>query len=340
MENRRVYMKKKKRKRKKIWTFVLLPLLLLLIGGGAYAAFLFNKAQSVIQQSFEQIDGREKSEKRMKEVDPNSDNISVLFIGVDDSNIRQKKGMGAVRSDALVLATFNVKDKTVKLLSIPRDSYVYIPIEKKYDKITHAHAYGGVKATVETVEELLDIPVDYYVKMNFEAFVDVVDELGGIEFDVPYEIREMDSNDRKNAIHLKPGLQTLNGEEALALARTRKYDNDIERGKRQQELMKAIFKKAMSVQSLTKFDDVMEAVGKNMTTNLTFEEMRGFFAYATKGTGANIETLHLKGEDARIGGVYYYRLDEAAVDEIKQTLKTHLDVSSYQARTEQLAQEQ
>lgn len=69
----------------------MLPLLLLLIGGGAYATFLFNKAQSVIQQSFEQIDGREKSEKRMKEVDPNSDNISVLFIGVDDSNIRQKK---------------------------------------------------------------------------------------------------------------------------------------------------------------------------------------------------------------------------------------------------------
>lgn len=134
MQNRRVYMKKRK-KRKKIWTFVLLPLLLLLIGGGAYATFLFNKAQSVIQQSFEQIDGREKSEKRMKEVDPNSDNISVLFIGVDDSSIRQEKGMGAVRSDALVLATFNVKDKTVKLLSIPRDSYVYIPIEKNTIKL-------------------------------------------------------------------------------------------------------------------------------------------------------------------------------------------------------------
>lgn len=182
--------------------------------------------------------------------------------------------------------------------------------------------------------------MDYYVKMNFEAFVDVVDELGGIEFDVPYELREMDSKDRKNAIHLKPGLQTLNGEEALALARTRKYDNDIERGKRQQELMKAIFKKAMSIKSLTKFDDIMEAVGKNMTTNLTFEEMKGFFAYATKDAGANIETLHLKGEDARISGVYYYRLDESTVNEIKQTLKTHLDVSSYQAQTEQFAQEQ
>ncbi|GMB09148.1 LCP family protein [Thermolongibacillus altinsuensis] len=338
MQNRRMHkIIRKKRKRRRALFFILLPLLAIIIGGATYASFLLNKAQSVIQNSFEEIEGREKP--RIKEVDPNSDNISVLFIGVDDSDVRQKRSMGAVRSDALVLATFNAKEKSVKLLSIPRDSYVYIPVEKKYDKITHAHAYGGVKATVETVEELLDIPVDYYVKMNFEAFVDVVDELGGIEYDVPYELYEMDSKDRRDAIHLKPGLQTLNGEEALALARTRKYDSDIERGKRQQELIKAIFKKATTIHSLTKYDDILEAVGKNMTTNLTFDEIMGFLAYVTKGK-TNIETLHLEGQDTTISGVYYYQLDEANVDEIKQTLKDHLDVSSYHAKTEQLAQEQ
>ena len=126
------------------------------------------------------------------------------------------------------------------MVSIPRDSYVYIPERGKKDKITHAHAYGGTEATIETVEELFDIPVDYFFKLNFNAFIDVVDALGGIMVDVPITVSEMDSNDNKNAIHLEKGFQKLNGEEALALARTRKIDNDIERGKRQQLVLKPL----------------------------------------------------------------------------------------------------
>src|SRR5690606_21377009 len=108
---------------------------------------------------------------------------------------------------------------------------VYIPEVGYNDKINHAHAFGGPKATIETVEQLLDVPVDYYVKLNFHAFTEVVDVIGGITAEVPYELWESDSNDKKNAIHLLPGEQLLNGEQALALARTRKYDSDIERGK-------------------------------------------------------------------------------------------------------------
>ena len=92
----------------------------------------------------------------------------------------------------------------MKLVSIPRDSYVYIPEVGYRDKITHAHAFGGTRATIEPVEELFDIPVDYYVKMNFNAFIDVVDALGGIEAEVPYNRTEKDEND-KYTIHLKKG---------------------------------------------------------------------------------------------------------------------------------------
>ena len=95
---------------------------------------------------------------------------------------------------------------------------------------------------MDTIEELFDIPVDYYVRMNFDAFTEVVDALGGIEANVPYPITESDSGDNKGAIHLEPGLQTLDGEQALALARTRKQDSDIQRGERQQEILKAILK--------------------------------------------------------------------------------------------------
>ncbi|GAE95158.1 cell envelope-associated transcriptional attenuator LytR-CpsA-Psr [Gracilibacillus boraciitolerans JCM 21714] len=239
---------------------------------------------------------------------------------------------GGSRSDALILATLNKDDSSVKMLSIPRDTYVYVPERDMNTKINHAHAYGGVKATIETVEEFLDIPVDYYVSMNFNAFIDVVETLNGINVNVEKEIQEQNSKDEPNAIHLQPGDQLLNGEEALAYARTRKIDNDIERGKRQQEIMKAIADKATSVKSVLKYDDLIEAVGDNMKTNMTFDEIKGLTSYLGNGK-LNIETNILEGEDSYIDGVYYFQANEQSVANIQTELKNHLDLSNPAAQT-------
>jgi len=300
---------------------------------GGYGAFLYSKAQSVIDDSYKPLDRQ--SDKRDKQVNPDVDNISVLFVGIDDSEARNFES--ASRTDALMLATLNEKDKSIKLLSIPRDSLVYIPSKGYEDKINHAYGKGGITSTIETVEELLDVPVDYYVQMNFEAFIDVVDALDGIEVEVPFELREKDSTDRNGAVYLKPGLQTLDGEEALALARTRKLDNDIERGKRQQEILKSIMKKAASAKSITKYSDVMEAVGDNMQTDLSFSEMKALIDYATAGSSLDVETMSLLGADATIDGVYYYQLDEEALQQTILDLKTHLMVSG-QEDTQKLAE--
>lgn len=312
---------KKKKQRKRITLWVLTPILVLGLAATSYGAFLYNKAHNVMEDSYQPIE-RNTVKAEAKETDPKVDNTSILFIGVDDSDTRNFDS--GSRSDALMLATFNEKAKSIKLVSIPRDSYVYIPEVGKEDKITHAHAFGGPAASIETVEKLFDIPVDYYVKMNFNAFIDVVDALGGIEVDVPYELKEMDSKDRKGAIHLEEGLQELDGEEALALARTRKKDSDIERGKRQQEILKAIISKAISAKGITKYADVIEAVGDNLTTDLSFNDMKSFFDYAAAGTSLQIENISLKGENSYIGSVYYYQLDESELDLTKQTLKSHL----------------
>ncbi|WP_148347743.1 LCP family protein [Bacillus rubiinfantis] len=321
--NRQSYKKgqKGKKRRRRIFTFVVLPILILLIGAGTYAGILYNKAESVMNKSYKPI---ERDSARAKPL--TIDKTSILFIGVDDSE--KRKNDGPARSDALMLATFNKSDKSVKLLSIPRDSYVHIPEKDMYTKITHAHAYGGVKLTLETVEELLDIPVDYYVKMNFNAFIDVVDALGGITVDVPYTFSEQDSKDRAKAITLEKGEQTLNGEQALALARTRKKDSDIQRGQRQQEILKAIITKAASVKSLNNYTDVMDAVGKNMTTDLAFDQMKSFLGYLQGGNKLNIETLTLDGADSYIDGIYYYQLDETKLEETKQILSDHLQLTS------------
>lgn len=261
---------------------------------------------------------------RDAEVHPLKDNISILFIGIDESDVRTKEDK--TRSDALMLATLNVKDKSIKLLSIPRDSYAYIPEVGYKTKINHAHAFGGPKATIDAVEDLLDVPVDYYVRMNFYAFMDVVDALDGIKFNVPYKLSEKDSNDRHNAIKLEPGLQELNGEEALALARTRHYDNDIERGKRQQQLLRAVIKKATSFNSITKYDEILEAVGSNMKTNMTFSEMKSLINYGKSGN-IEFESLTLIGDDDKMSnGAYIYRLDEDELEVVKRKLARHLEI--------------
>ncbi|MBT2734674.1 LCP family protein [Bacillus sp. ISL-7] len=322
--NRQVYKNnnkgkvKRRLRRKRILLWIVMPLLLLIIGATAYGGFLYNKAESVMNKSYKPIDRDTKGKANVK-----LENTSILFIGVDDSE--KRKSNGRSRSDALMLATFNKKEKSIKLLSIPRDSYVHIPEKNIYTKITHAHAYGGVKLTLETVEELLDVPVDYYVKMNFNAFIDVINALDGVKVDVPFTFSEQDSQDHAKAITLKKGVQELDGEQALAFARTRKMDSDIQRGQRQQQIFKAILSKGSSIKSISNYTDVMEAVGKNMSTDLTFDQMKSFISYIQAGSGIDVESLSLKGSDSYIDRVYYYQLDETALEETKSTLKTHLN---------------
>lgn len=292
----------------------------------AYAVYLTKQAESAANNAYEEIGDRAKSDRRDEKVEPLKDNISVLFIGVDDSETRGQGSEGS-RSDALILATLNNKTKTVKLLSIPRDSYVNIPYVGYQDKITHAHAYGGSLATIETVEEMLDIPIDYYVRMNFNAFIDIVDALDGIEVDVPYTITgEKDEFDR-NTINLQPGFQEVDGREALAFARTRKQDNDVERGKRQQEIITAIADKAVSASAILKYDELLQAVGNNMKTDMTFKEIKSLFSYLSSGM-PRIDSLNIAGYDDMSTGVYYYQLDEDSLEETKQILQSHLGLTS------------
>jgi polyisoprenyl-teichoic acid--peptidoglycan teichoic acid transferase len=288
----------------------------------AYATSLQKKAEKVAERAYEELPDRTTSDAHGEAaVEPARDNVSILFVGIDDSDARHQ-GDGNSRSDALLLATLNIKSKSVKLVSIPRDSYVYIPEVGYHDKITHAHAFGGTTAAIESVEELFEIPINYYVKMNFNAFIDVVDALGGIEVEVPYDRLELDAND-KYTIQLKKGMQTLNGEYALALARTRKLDTDVERGKRQQMILQAIMKEAVSVKSVTKYGDIIEAVGDNMKTDMTYDDMKSFFAYA-KGGMPQVDTLSLKGYDDMSTGTYYWKLDETDLSETKHLLQAHL----------------
>ncbi|MDZ5711450.1 LCP family protein [Jeotgalibacillus haloalkalitolerans] len=327
--DRKTYKKNRKNKRiRKRMMLIGVPLFLLIASGLVYGGYLYTKAQNVANDSFEEVEGREQSNLREKEVDPDIDNVSVLFLGVDGSESRENASgfeNGTTRTDAIILATLNNDDKSVKLTSIPRDTLAYIPEVGREDKINHAHAFGGPKASMEAVEELLNVPVDYYVRMNFYAFMDVVDALGGVEVDVPFDMTEMNSEDKKNAIILNEGTQTVNGEEALAFVRSRYQDSDIARGGRQQEVIEAILTKSKSVGSINKYADVIDAVGDNMKTNMRFSEMRSFITYAAN-SDLNVDSQTLQGEGVYYNNIYYYEAYADQLAEVQSDLREHLDL--------------
>ena len=196
-----------------------------------YTIMLFKASQGAIDDSFNGSDSNRKSNLRDTKINPSKDPVSILFLGIDENEQRKKNGQSASKSrtDAMIFSTLNPDTQQLRMLSIPRDTISYIPKVGYYDKITHAHAYGGPIASMDAVEGTLNVPVDYYVRINMEAFVDAVNELDGIYYDVPYNLNEPNTNDT-GKIKVKKGYQKLNGDEALAVARTRHNDSDLKRG--------------------------------------------------------------------------------------------------------------
>ncbi|MTT31549.1 LytR family transcriptional regulator [Terrilactibacillus sp. BCM23-1] len=322
----------KKRKRKRLIVSILVIFLLLIGSGVAYATVLYQKFHNVANTAHTNLARGDKSDLRDVEVDPMNDNISILFIGVD------KRKNEPSRSDAMILATFNHSSDSVKLVSIPRDSKVQIypttPKDYGVTKITHAHMYGdlnddkGADYTIATVEHLFNIPVDYYVQVDFKAFTKIVNALDGVKVDVPVKLVTQDSKDKKNAIVLNPGKQTLNGEQALAFVRNRKSagaGGDFGRGQRQMALIKAILHKSANISSITKYGDVIDSLNGHFQTNLTFSQMLGLHNYA--GSLSNVDMLQLKGTDDMSTGRYYFDLDQNYLEQIKSELRDHLELN-------------
>ncbi|WP_037986026.1 LCP family protein [Thalassobacillus devorans] len=305
---------------------------------GGYALYLSHKAQQAVSDSRQELNRGEKSEMRGTTVNPFEDNISVLFVGIDDSTKREKDGNAL--SDALILATFNEENKSVKMVSIPRDSYVNIPEVGYKDKITHAHAFGGIDATIEAVEGMFGIPVDYYVRLNFNSFVAIVNALDGIKYDVPFEMKEQNSEDQQEAIHLQPGLQELTGEEALALARTRKYDSDLARGQRQMELIQAIVQKAKTAEAVNDYGKLIDSIEDNFKTNMTFNELVSFKDYVLNENGLQYEEMQLEGKGIWINNGWYYEVEETSLVTIRKELKNHLDIELHQNKDSEFTAEE
>ncbi|WP_280770600.1 LCP family protein [Salipaludibacillus daqingensis] len=290
-----------------------------LLAGGALV-YMATQVANVTSSAQQDLERGERSEFREEKVNPSNEPISVLFLGLDT---RDEDLSG--RTDAMVLATFNPEEGSIKMLNIPRDSKVEIVGRYGEDKINHAHAFGGIDMTLDTVENMLDIPVDYFVSLNFDAFMEIIDELNGITVDSPMTFTETD-NATYGTLTIEEGEQILNGEEALAYVRMRKSDpaGDLGRGERQKEVMESVIREVASFSSITNFNSLMDTVGRNLHMNMSFNDIVSMHSYANDLN--NIESLSFDGTDLMQDGVYYYNVDEQSLEETSQRLQKHLGI--------------
>ena len=201
--------------------------------------------------------------------------FTVLLLGVD-STADSIDATESINGDTLMFVTFNPKTLNATIFSIPRDLYVPIACRKGSKAKINSSSGGGVKCVIDTIEDLTDIDIDYYAKINFRGVVDLVEALKGIDVEVTYPFCEQDSNrSYANQICLKKGFQHLNGEQTLAYARHRHSlpSGDLQRIQNQQLIVEAMAKKLLTLNTVTEFKDILSAISNNIVTNLSRDQI-------------------------------------------------------------------
>ena len=285
-----------------------------------------------------------KSKKVTKKVNNTTSQITkpftILVLGIDTTEDDISKATSFL-SDSIILITFNPKTQNSTILSIPRDTYVPIACSKNNtkNKINSAGTCG--EAGVEkTVENLTGINIDYYVKINFKGVISLVDAVGGITVDIPYDFCEQNS-DRlfgKYAISLTKGIQTLNGEQALSLCKSdwKGYvaPLDFGRGQNQQTVIKALLDKVKGTTSITVIYDLLDLLQKNMDTNISTSQILSLYNIAknmlTSGASTedilSFQKLYLQTHSQTINNASMEIYYPASLDLIVDTMKTNLGI--------------
>ncbi|MBF0713925.1 LCP family protein [Gemella sp. GH3] len=322
--NNRRNSRRNKRKKRRWIVRILLLLLLVVTGFGAYT--YFNLSDS-IKNGFKKSNSTE-------EVDPNFEKFSMLVMGIDENDARAAEGQTREnsRTDSIIYMAVNKNQKRMDMVSIPRDSLTLMREKSDnnnsnayfFDKITHAHAYGGTDGTIDAVTNLVNAPVNFYVIINFKAFEKVIDSLGGVELYVPFDMVEQNANGEEGTVELKKGWHTLNGEQALAFARSRYYDSDIERGQRQLQVIHAVIDKAQSINALAKVNELIQIGGDNVTHNMTMKQITSAVSMFASND-INIVSHRLGGYDAMINDVYYYYPKSSHLQYISSVLNNTLE---------------
>jgi len=248
---------------------------------------------------------------------PGKDEVTLLLLGKDvdlDNRARVLNTKG--RTDTILIVRLDFAGKTANILSIPRDTRVRIPGYRGKHKINAAHAFGGPELCIDTIERFLNIKPEEYIVVDYRSFEKSIDMLGGLQI---YVDKQMDYDDNWGNlhIHLKPGLQTLTGKEALGFVRFRKSNDghsvtDQERIARQQQFLMAMRSKLASRSAFLKLPDLLNTVRSGINSSMTDAQMMTVAKFIKSLPDESIRTAILPGNEGRV----YVKADDNAAQKL------------------------
>lgn len=308
---------------KKIFLMVLTILATTVIAFFIYTRNVLNFSNSQLGKTFKQYG---KNSSAIEQTKP----FSILLMGVDTGD-SQRKETWEGNSDTMILVTVNPKTKETTMTSLERDVLVNLADksgDEEQAKLNAAYANGGTKEALSVIGKLLDNDIDYYMQVNMQGLVDLVDAVGGIKvtnnFDFPISIEE---NEPEYTAKVEPGTHHINGNQALVYARMR-YDDpegDYGRQKRQREVIQKVVAKLLDMgSSVSNYQKILKAVSKNMQTDidLSTNNLPNLLGY--QDAISNVKTYQLKGTDANINGGSYQLADADGLLKIQNRIKKQL----------------
>ena len=253
--------------------------------------------------------------------------VNLLLLGVDE---------GGMRSDTIMLVSLNGRTGKVNILSIPRDTRVLVG--KHYQKINAAIGIGAQEVrkgnlkepeelSVQKVKLLTGLPIHYFASVDFDGFKEIIDALDGVDFDVPFDM-DYDDPAQNLHIHLKKGMQHLNGQAAHDFVRFRKGNaghkgyatGDLGRIDAQQAFIKALIAQKVTPKYLLKADEIFDVIRQNVRTNYTAKDLIRHLGIIKNITSDDVSMYQLPGEPKTIDGVSYVLCDDAATAELVRTV--------------------
>ena len=317
-EENKVKNKKTKKKNKVLRVFLIMLLMIALFIAGfvGYSAYKNGwGVKGMIQTAMGQ------NETKLADLDP----LTVLIMGVSED-------ISSKLTDTIIIASYNPKTQKATLLSIPRDTFVgkNKNTATSYDKINALYQSSPEK-TLAAVNKITGLDIKYYVVISNNALVQLVDEIGGVEFDVPIDMNYDDSS-QKLAIHLKKGKQKLNGAQAEGLVRFRKNnngtsypseygDNDLGRMRTQREFITEVARQTLQLKNITKIGSFVDIIKENVTTNIkNWSTIKDYIAYAVDFSTENIRAESLPGEAGYYNKLSFFVYNKKETDKLVQEL--------------------
>lgn len=310
---------KGKRKKNRVARLFIVIFLIIIFSILGFIAFSTLKNGWGIQGVLQTVMGQDKN--TLENLDP----LTVLIMGVS-------KDIDVELTDTLMIASYNPKEQKAFLISIPRDTYTGKNKNKASasEKINALYQKSPDK-TLAAVNELTGLNIDKYVVIDNKALIELVDAIGGVEFEVPIDM-DYDDVTQDLYIHLSKGFQRLDGEQAEHLVRFRKNnngttysseygDNDLGRMRTQREFLKAVAEQTISLKNLTKVGEFIEILKKNVKTNITdWNEIKKYIPYVVNFSTENLENISLPGQPIMYNKLWFFACDKNATKSLIEEL--------------------